>query len=39
MSIWHQYSKIKNLIDQYYDLKEVNKYDEFTKKLIEILEI
>lgn len=34
---YRDYSALKLLIDQYWHLKEVNKYDEFITKLVTIL--
>lgn len=36
---WSQYGQIKLLIDQYFNLKEQEFYDEFIKKLCDIFEI
>jgi DNA-binding transcriptional regulator PaaX len=39
MSNWQQYSALKNLINQYWELKDQEKYDEFIKKLTDILDV
>lgn len=39
MTTWIQYSQIKLLIDQYWALRDREKYDEFIKQLIDVLGI
>lgn len=39
MSNWQQYSALKNLINKYWELKDQEKYDEFIKKLTDILDV
>lgn len=36
---WRQYSELKKIINQYWEMKDDEKYDEFIKKLTEILDI
>ena len=39
MATWREYSQIKTIVDAYWTLKEPEKYDEFIKKLVDILEL
>jgi hypothetical protein len=39
MQKYHQYSAIKLLIDEYFNLKDDKKYEDFIKKLVMILGI
>lgn len=39
MADWKQYSAIKQLIDQYWNLKEDKNYDEFIRKLAKLLNV
>jgi len=36
---WMQYSQIKSLVDEYWELKDEKRYEEFILKLTEILDI
>lgn len=36
---WIHYSQIKELINEYYELRKVENYDEFITKLTEILNV
>jgi hypothetical protein len=36
---WQQYSNLKNLINQYWNLKKTKEYDEFILKLTQILDV
>ncbi len=39
MADWALYGHIKNLIDEYWQLKDEKKYDEFIAKLAEVLDV
>jgi hypothetical protein len=39
MNEYHQYSAIKGMIDEYFDLRNDKKYEDFIKKLVMILGI
>lgn len=39
MGTWKEYSAIKQLIDQYFYLKEDESYEDFIKKLTDILKL
>ena len=39
METWTQYSKIKLLVDHYWELKDVEKYDEFIGQLLAVLKL
>lgn len=39
MNEWIRYSKIKNLVDEYWEMKDGKRYDDFILKLTEILQI
>lgn len=37
MDKWSEYSAIKRMIEEYFNLKEEKKYEDFIKKLVMIL--
>lgn len=39
MNNWQQYSAIKRMIDEYFNLRDDKKYDDFIKKLVMILKV
>lgn len=39
MNDYQKYSAIKRIIDEYFDLMDDKKYEDFIKKLVMILEI
>lgn len=39
MGSYREYSEIKRLIDEYFELQEDKKYEEFIRKLVMILRI
>jgi hypothetical protein len=39
MEKYHQYSAIKRIIDEYFNMKDDKKYEDFIKKLVMILGI
>ncbi len=39
MADWELYGDIKKLVDEYWQLKDEAKYDEFINKLAEILDV
>lgn len=36
---WQRYTEIKNLIENYWQLQEGKKYDEFMRKLLQVLHL
>jgi len=39
MNSYKEYSAIKRLIDEYFEIKEWDKYEDFIQKLVKILGI
>ena len=39
MGNYREYSEIKRLVEEYFELKEDKKYEEFIRKLVMILRI
>lgn len=39
MNSYKEYSAIKQIIDEYFNLKDDKKYEDFIKKLVMILEV
>jgi hypothetical protein len=39
MADWTLYGRLKNLIDEYWQLKDEEQYDEFISKLAEALDV
>ena len=39
MNEWIRYGQIKNLVNEYWELKDYEKYNEFILRLTKILEI
>lgn len=39
MNSYKEYSAIKNLIEEYFNLKEGHRYEDFTRRLVDILNI
>lgn len=39
MEKYHQYSAIKRMVDEYFNLRDDKKYEDFIKKLVIILGI
>lgn len=39
MEKYHQYSAIKRMIDEYFNLRDDKKYEDFIKKLVMILKV